>query len=403
MKKGIVSLLCGVLLLSACTRSTIHTLSKDTGSLKLKQAAVLNTTLVDHINDLTFAIQDEKATDNVFSSGVSIYLALAMTAHGAAGETYKQFIDLLAPGMTDQKAWLEELRALQGNLNAATPTKIGLANSIWMRDTFAPDVKETFLTRNSDYFGAMIAAQNFDDPQTVADINDWVRKNTNKLIDKAVETIDPLTVMFLINTIYFKAEWQDKFDANDTSNGVFHGKSDVNVKFMNRVGNYPYYETDAYQSVLLPYNDGNTGMIVVLGKNATAPIDSTEAFANLLKGFEVKNVGLHMPRVNIDTKEILNDKLIALGLKDAFSDTIANFIGISDKHFLYIDEVLHKAKLIIDEKGTEAAAMTVVTIKTTSAQLGDVEMKVDRPYQIFIVDLKNKLILFNGIIQKVSN
>jgi serpin B len=65
--------------------------------------------------------------------------------------------------------------------------------------------------------------------------------------------------------------------------------------------------------------------------------------------------------------------------------------------------VLHKAKLIIDEKGTEAAAMTVVTIKTTSAQLGDVEMKVDRPYQIFIVDLKNNLILFNGIIQKVSN
>jgi serine protease inhibitor len=401
MKKSMIAILCGVFLLSACTSSTIHKLSADTGSLKLKQAAVLNATLVDRINDLTFSIQNEKDQANVFSSGVSIYLALAMTAHGAAGETYKQFIDLLAPGMTDQKAWLEELRVLQGNLNAASPTKIVLGNSIWLRDTFAKDVKATFLARNTDYFGAMIAALDFNDPQAVKDINDWVRNNTNKLIDKAVETIDPSTMMFLINTIYFKAEWKDKFDNNDTANGVFHGKTDVTTKFMNRTGAYPYVENDQYQAILLPYNDGKTGMVVILGKDRTAPIDSNEALKSLMNDMQTKSVGFSMPKVNIDTKEVLNDKLVALGLTDAFAN--ADFSGITGNHDLYIDTVIHKAKLIIDEKGTEAAAMTVVTVKETSINTGDVQMKVDRPFQIFIVDLKNQLILFNGIIKQVTN
>ncbi len=401
MKKSVLALLCSVLLLSACTTSTIHQLSKDSGSLKLKQASVLNPTLVERINDLTFNLQNNKNDANVFSSGVSIYLALAMSAHGASGETYKQFIDLLAPGMTDQKAWLEELRTLQGNLNASSPTQISLTNSIWMRDTFAKDVKQTFLTRNSDYFGALIAALDFADPQAVKDINNWVSKNTHQLIEKAVENIDPSTMMFLINTIYFKAEWKDKFDANDTVDALFHGKTDTSVKFMNRTGEYSYFENDQYQAVLLPYSDGNTGMVVVLGKNETAPIISTDTFKVLLDGMKSKSVELELPRVNIDTKEKLNDKLIALGLRDAFA--IADFSELAANRDLYIDEVLHKAKLIIDEKGTEAAAMTVVTVKETSIHVGDVKMIVDRPFQIFIVDLKNKLILFNGIIQKVSN
>lgn len=401
MKRMISAIICGVLLLSACTNSTIHKLSADTGSLKLRQAAALNPTLVDRINDLTFNIQNEKDEKNVFSSGVSIYLALAMTAHGAAGETYRQFIDLLAPGMTDQKAWLEELRALQGNLNAASPTKISLANSIWMRDTFSKDVKPTFLARNTDYFGALIAALDFSDPQAVKDINSWVKSNTRGLIEKAVETIDSATMMFLINTIYFKAEWKDKFDNNDTRDGVFHGKTDVTTKFMNRTGNYPYFENDAYQAILMPYNDGATGMVVILGKDQTAPIDSTDALRQLLDAMKNTSVGLRMPKVNIGSKEVLNDKLIALGLKDAFAN--ADFSELASNRDLYIDEVLHKAKLIIDEKGTEAAAMTVVTIKETSIITGDVKMKVDRPFQIFIMDLKNQLILFNGIIQQVSD
>jgi len=401
MKRSISAILCGVLLLSACTSSSIYKLSADTGSLKLKQAAVLNATLVDRINNLTFSIQNEKDETNVFSSGVSIYLALAMIAHGAAGETYQQFIDLLAPGMTDQKAWLDDLRALQGNLNAASPTKISLANSIWMRHTFAKDVKPAFLARNTEAFGAMIAALDFNDPQAVKDINDWVRNNTRKLIDKAVETIDPSTMMFLINTIYFKAEWKDKFDNNDTHDAVFHGKTDVTVKFMNRTGTYPYFENDAYQAILMPYNDGATGMVVVLGKSQTAPIDSAEALKQLFVSLKDTSVGLSMTKVDIGTKEVLNNKLIALGLKDAFGN--ADFSELASNRDLYIDEVLHKAKLIIDERGTEAAAMTVVTIKETSINTGDVQLKVDRPFQIFIMDLKNQLILFNGIIRQVSD
>jgi serpin B len=170
---------------------------------------------------------------------------------------------------------------------------------------------------------------------------------------------------------------------------------------MKRTGSYPYFENDAYQALLMPYNDGKTGMVVILGKNVTAPISSNEVFKQLLDSMQDTSVGLSLPKVNIDTKEVLNDKLIALGLKDAFVN--ADFSELTGNRDLYIDEVLHKAKLIIDEKGTEAAAMTVVTVKETSIITGDVQMNVDRPFQIFIVDLKNQLILFNGIIQSVSN
>lgn len=401
MKKGIATLICGVLLLSACTSSRIQKLSLGTGSLSLKQATVLSTTLVDSINDLTFKLQNEKDVSNVFSSGVSIYLALAMTAHGAAGETYRQFIDLLAPGMKDQKSWLEDLRQLQGNLNAVAPTRISLANSIWMRDSFAKEVKASFLFRNTDYFGAMIAALDFSETQSVQKINDWVKANTNGRINEALKSIDPATMMLLINTIYFKAVWQDEFKNKDTRTAIFHGKTDVTTKFMNRTGAYSYVDNDQYQAVLLPYSDGNTGMVVVLGKHETAPINDNETLKALLQGLKPKTIQLSLPKVSISTQEVLNSKLKSLGLVDAF--TTADFSELSSANELYISKVLHKTKLIIDEKGTEAAAMTVVTLDKTSIMVPDITMMIDRPFQLFIVDLKNNLILFNGIIQQVSD
>ncbi|OGS53520.1 MAG: hypothetical protein A2Y20_01565 [Firmicutes bacterium GWF2_51_9] len=402
MKKQILSFMCSAMLLSACTTSSIHKLSNTTGSLSLKEAAILDAGLVQNINDLAFLIQDESSDKNVFMSSLSIYVALAMASHGTAGNTYKQFADLLIPANIDQAGWFDQLRALQGNLNVQDPVIIKLANSLWMREDFKDKVKPAFLQRNQDYFGAMIAAMDFAKDSALDEINGWVEKNTNNLIKKTLDKIDPSTVMFLINTIYFKADWLNQFDKAETKDGIFHGKTDVTVSYMNQTSSFNYYEDDAMQAILLPYKGNKTGMVVVLGKDETAPITTSDMLNRLLDDMQSASVTLKLPKVDLATKEILNDKLIAMGLSDAFTGGGADFSELSEDGDLYIAEVLHKARLMIDEKGTEAAAVTVIDIRETSIEIGDYEMTVDRPYQIFIVDLENKLILFNGIIQDVS-
>lgn len=399
MKKKIFSWMLSLLVISGCTSSSIINLSQTTGSLTLSQASDIDPDLVKNINELAFKLQTS-SEKNVFLSSLSIYLALAMTSHGTDHFSYDQFMNLLNPNGLEETVWLSQLRALQGNLNASSPVKISLSNSIWMKDTFKDQVKEDFLSRNKEYFGAFIAALDFSKASSLDEINGWVKKNTNKLIDKVLQEIDPATVMILINTIYFKGDWSSKFDKEDTKDGVFHGLSDETVKFMNQTGSYLYHENDQLQSILLPYEGNKIGMLIVMGKDDTTPISSNDLFISELNTLQLSSVDLKMPKVDITTSMKLNDSLIALGLSDPFDSDLADFSRLAPAD-LYIGKVLHKARLIIDEEGTEAAAATTVIIDVTSMPTSDHEMIVDRPFQIFLVDLENKMILFSGNINDV--
>jgi serine protease inhibitor len=400
MKKKIISLMLSLLVMSACTTSSITNLSHTTGSLTLSQVSDIDPDLVKNINELAFKLQGS-SEKNVFLSSLSIYLALAMTSHGTDNASYDQFMSLLNPSGLDETTWLAQLRALQGNLNASTPVMISLSNSLWMKDSFKDQVKEDFLSRNKEYFGAFIAALDFSKPSSLDEINGWVKKNTNKLIDKVLQEIDPATVMILINTIYFKGDWSSKFDKEDTKDGIFHGITEETVKFMNQTGAFPYFEDDQLQSILLPYEGNKMGMLIVLGKDNTNPLSSNDQFISILDALQNSSVSLKMPKVDIATSMKLNDSLIALGLSDPFDSNLADFSRLAQAD-LYIGKVLHKARLIVDEEGIEAAAATTVIIDVTSIPTSDHEMVVDHPFQVFIVDLENKMILFNGSINDVN-
>jgi len=400
MKKKIFSLMLSLLVISGCTTSSITNLSHTTGSLTLSQESDLDPELVKNINDLAFKLQTS-SDKNVFLSSLSIYLALAMTSHGSDAVSYDQFMSLLNPKGLEEKEWLAQLRALQGNLNASSPVKISLSNSIWMKDTFKDQVKEDFLSRNKEYFGAFIAALDFSKASSLDEINGWVKKNTNKLIDKVLQEIDPATVMILINTIYFKGDWASKFDKADTKDGIFHGFSDETVKFMNQTGSYLYHENDQRQSILLPYEGNKIGMLIVMGKDNSTQITSNDQFLTELSALQLSSVDLKMPKVDIATSMKLNDSLIALGLSDPFDSHLADFSRLAQAD-LYIGKVLHKARLIIDEEGTEAAAATTVIIDVTSIPTSEYQMTVDHPFQVFIVDLESNMILFSGSINDVN-
>ncbi len=401
MLKKIGMTFLSLILVSGCTTSSIKNLSKTTGSLKLAQSAQLDPDLIKGINDLAFKLQDKNPSENEFMSALSIYLALAMTSHGTANASYDQFMDLLNPNDLDQTEWLSQLRDLQGNLNASREVKIALSNSLWIRDAFAKQVKADFLKRNETYFGAMVAALDFDSPSAVDDINTWVKKNTNKLIEKTLDQINPSTIMFLINTIYFKGDWVNPFDKNKTTDRTFYGITEEHVKFMNQIGSYLYHEGEDHQSVLLPYESNKVGMLIVMGNQGQVVVDSSETFKAELEALKSTRITLRLPKVDIATKRILNEDLIKLGLSDPFDASKADFSNLADAD-LFISQVLHKARLLIDEEGTEAAAVTSVSIDTTSIEITDYEMSIDHPFQVFIVDLEQNLILFSGYLNDVQ-
>lgn len=404
MKKISIIFTALFLLLSGCnSKNYNYTVLADTkGSLSSLPAENIAAGVVTTINDFNFKLSSlSDAQKNVFYSTLSIYLALSMTYHGASQATYDEFTQLLNPSKQNQPAFLKDVRSIQAAIANYPETKVKLANSIWMRDTFAKDVEADFLTRNKDYFGAMIAALDFTKSSSIDEINNWVDTNTEHRIQKVIDSIDPNTQMFLINTIYFKADWLMEFAKDSNRQGVFHSDTDIDVTMMHMSESMPYVENSEYQAIQLNYKDQKTSMLIVLGKNSEIPITSNSQYNQLVKGFQNTSVDLTMPKVNITTEESLAQTLQTLGLTKAFDPNQADFSALSKTALdrqLYIMDVLHKTTLTIDEKGTEAAAATTVIVGDTSMPLNQAILLIDHPYQLFIIDNESKLILFSGFI-----
>src|SRR6185503_11870468 len=165
-------------------------------------------------------ILKQRKTKNTFVSPTSIMLALAITYNGADGTTRQDMARALElEGMS-----LEEVnRAFAGLKSVLAPTdpkiQLRIANSLWARNGFT--MKPSFIERNKQFFGAEIASLNFADPAAPDTINSWVKKNTEGKIEKIVESIGSDDVLFLINAIYFKGQWQFEFDKNKTKPDVF--------------------------------------------------------------------------------------------------------------------------------------------------------------------------------------
>lgn len=404
MKKISIIFTALFLLLSGCnSKNYNYTVLADTkGSLSSLPAENIAAGVVTTINDFNFKLSSlSDVQKNVFYSTLSIYLALSMTYHGASQATYDEFTQLLNPSKQNQSAFLKDVRSIQAAIANYPETKVKLANSIWMRDTFTKDVEVDFLARNKDYFGAMIAALDFTKSSSIDEINNWVDTNTEHRIQKVIDSIDPNAQMFLINTIYFKADWLMEFAKDSNRQGVFHSDTDIDVTMMHMSESMPYVENSEYQAVQLNYKDQKTSMLIVLGKNSEIPITSNSQYNQLVKGFQNISVDLTMPKVNITTEESLTQTLQTLGLMKAFDPNQADFSALSKTALdrqLYIMDVLHKATLTIDEKGTEAAAATTVIVGDTSMPLNQAILLIDHPYQLFIIDNESKLILFSGFI-----
>ena len=237
-------------------------------------------------------------------------------------------------------------------------------------------------------------------------INEWVSDETEGKIKDLIPSgaINPLTRLVLANAIYFNAGWQSTFDEELTEKATFTllDGSQKNVPMMKTSApeSFGYGYGEDYQTVELPYNGGQLSMVIVLPEAGAfetfeASLDA-DKLSELLEKMEIRQVQLQMPKFKFESEFGLTGILRGLGMQAAFDPQSADFSGIDGTRELSISDVVHKAFVSVDEKGTEAAAATAVVFQVTSMPVTDVQLTIDRPFIFLIQDKPTGTILFLG-------
>ncbi|MBS1787324.1 MAG: serpin family protein [Acidobacteria bacterium] len=361
-------------------------------------------------NEFGFALfsqlRNQDKDKNLFISPLSIATALSMTYNGAAGETELAMKRTLKYGEMNQSEINQSSSALMAKLKSADPKiELLIANSLWARH--GVQFNPTFLERNRQVFGAEIAALDFGNPQTVNTINNWVSQNTKGKIPKIIEQIGGDKVLFLINAVYFKGQWQKKFDAAKTEQMPFHlaGGGTKQTPMMSQSGSYQYLRGDNFQAVGLPYGQGGANLYLFLpdeGSTLNGLLNGVnfQKWQQWITSFRNTPGDVKIPRFKMDYSSDLNNPLSAMGMAVAFQRGKADFSGMRQQKDLFISEVKHKAVIEVNEEGTEASAATSVGVSLTSMR--PVQQRftfiADRPFLLAIRDQQTGAILFLGVV-----
>jgi serpin B len=339
---------------------------------------------------------------NLFVSPLSVSFALGMTSNGANGQTLTAFKNTLGFGNLSQADVNTYYNNLITNLPQLDPnTTINIANSIWYRQGFS--VLPQFLQTNTSYFNAQIAALDFSNvTSSLNTINNWVNTETHGKIPSIISQISNDDEMFLVNAIYFKSAWKEKFDAANTASLPFYATSgQVNASFMDGKIDFNRYDDDNVDVFELPYSNSKYSMVIAMPALGTSVsqlesgLDSAK-WQTWVNGLHAANSELKVPKFTFSYGVNLNTPLTSLGLGIAFSK-LADFTGISSAGGLLITSVAHRAFIDVDESGTTAAAATSVTVGI-SAVLNVPPTVIDRPFIFFIREMSSGIILFVGTV-----
>lgn len=355
-----------------------------------------------------FNTSDDKDSNSLISP-LSVMLALAMTANGADGETKAEMEKVLGADIPLDDL-NEYLYAYISSLPSGDEYKVKTANSIWYRNDGSLAVKQDFLQKNADYYGADVFEAPFDS-QTVNDINNWVSKHTDGMIDKMLDEISTDSVMHLINALVFDALWDNEYDSISVSDGKFTGFDGIEstVRMMGSLES-KYLEDDSCTGFVKDYKDGKYSFAALLPNSGTE-INSFvssltgERISGILKGAQDCTVETMLPKFSFDYELSLNNALKELGIKSAFDADNADFSNMTESASgnIYIGNVLHKTHITVSEKGTKAAAATDVEMKATGAFADEIKsVELDRPFVFMIIDNSSSLPVFIGAVRYID-
>jgi len=348
---------------------------------------------------------------NLFVSPLSVALALGMTYNGAAGateEAMRRTLELEGMSLPEVNEASRSLIALLRGLDPGVRFLIG--NSIWYREGFA--VEQSFLDANRTYFDAEVTALDFASPAAPQRINDWVTRRTEGLITEIVESPLPdYAVMYLINAIYFKGDWTQRFDRSRTEPAPFHlaDGTTVQVPMMRSAAalTVQAYQDAGVEMVELPYGGQAFSMIVVMPRDPAA-LDTlvagltAERWNDWVARLDTTSLYVSLPKFRLVNDLKLVSPLTAMGMGIAFDcmpPEMADFTRMHQPQEACITNVKHKTYVDVNEEGTEAAAVTSVEIGVTSAPPAIV---IDRPFLFAIRERLSGTILFLGAIRNPS-
>ena len=369
------------------------------------------------LNFLKTVNDADKSGKSFVYSPLSITYVLGMVNDAAIGQTEQELEQTLGFHQGGIQAVNEYCKKLIDGLPKVDNTvTLNIANAIFLNKDYT--LKKHFQEDMETYYDAKAEALDFKASGTLGHINGWCKEKTNGMIPSILDEINPDMVSYLLNAIYFKADWASKFDAKNTKDELFDGKGKVPMMHQNVL--ISYVNNGLYSAIKMPYGNGYWNMTVMLpeeGKTIDDVIEhlskvgfaDVESFCGTMGGvFEPYEVDLKLPRYetesDTDSKEIggLIPLMQKLGIHLAFDCDFSEIPNMCENGNLYISMMRQKAKIKVSEEGSEAAAVTIVGEKFTTTYPSEppvypkATFYANRPFVYVIREQSSGVILFVG-------
>ena len=384
--------------LSDKTRNLAGTLAADAGKRMGKSADFTAANLGFSTEFFKRSFQER---GNTLVSPLSAAAVLAMIQNGAGGDTLSEMETVLG---APREAMNKNLSAYMQYLDGLDTEKVSLslADSIWIRDACASEIKENFLQINKDYYDAEVYASPFDET-TLSDVNLWTKNKTKGMIDKILEERNPMDFMYLINALYFEGEWEEKYERDKVRDGSFFNAdgSVSTVQMMSSEENV-YLSDENTTGFIKPYKGGKLAFAALMPDEDTPIAEyvnslNAEKWRGLFEeGKMGTSVSCRMPAFSYEYEVEASDILKQMGMPTAFSAQNADFSDLMPDS--YLGFILQKTRIEVDKSGTKAAAVTIGGMRCESAGLF---VSLERPFVYAIVDTENDYPLFLGAVTKL--
>ena len=340
--------------------------------------------------------------NNLIISPISIYQAISLVTNGANGETQKELLKLL-----DNKG-MEEINMINAKIleKIKENSSLEIANAIMSR--LAPLNEFTNIAR-INYESEILPLKNANQ------VNKWCDKKTHGKISKIIEEIDPMTYMLVLNALYFKGEWRIQFKKELTKKQTFYNlnKDEKKIDFMEITKHFNYFEDTNLQAIELEFRKDSFSALIILPNKKLSINEFVEIldkdnsyFYSIVDNLQFKEINLRLPKFELDYNKSLKDVLKTMGVNLPFENN-ADFSKIRTQNDIYINDIIHKTYLKVNEEGTEAAAVTMVEMMFNSAFSEEkaIEMHVNRPFLFILRNSefpKNYDIIFISKIEEIK-
>ena len=340
---------------------------------------------------------------NAIFSPYSLYSCLSMTYVGAKGSTKEQIAKVLHISQNNNDSFLQSLQSV----NDHTKKSVLVSQALCVAEKY--QLNDEYVSSIQKYLGADLFKVNFSNPESALEkVNHWVATNTNGKIDHLLgpRDVSSETRLILLNALYFKGQWRMPFDPKNTTFIDFTNRKGevLKVPAMHATQDYSFFEDDVMSVLSLDFSEGheNIAMYFVLPKisdNFAQCLShlTCDKFLEIKKAMQFNHIELFLPKCTIDMHIEVQDILKKMGMLEAFTKK-ADFSLISRANDLYIDKVIHQARLEVNENGVEATAATAVTMMMKSMRYPEKAkiISFDRPYYVVIEDKKMAAPLFIG-------